>query len=260
MLDPPSWSDAGGKGWQKDWQYTLGNEPQVHHSCAAVLCAVLCAVTVCCAVLCCAVCAQVPLSVAPGSTNIVAWFSNSTYVKAPTLNDPSLRTWQNATQEVLEAMRHFVPPHAPGGLGLRSFAPLLISGGYLNKPLPKEGTVDLTRRMPWRAPGSAPVQSPCGVAGGNGRGFQALVGEIGTEYARVVEEDGGLMQKTEDGGYGWGPDARVYRFRDVVETEWQRGSVVEATWGIWCATILLFRVTKKPQVAQHASAFRNTQT
>jgi hypothetical protein len=52
MLDPPSWSDAGGKGWQKDWQYTLGNEPQVHHSCAAVLCAVLCAVTVCCAVLC----------------------------------------------------------------------------------------------------------------------------------------------------------------------------------------------------------------
>ena len=44
---------------------------------------------------------------------------------------------------------------------------------------------------------------------------------------------GGLMAQTTDGGYGFGPDARVYRFRDVVETEWQRGSVVEAAWGIW---------------------------
>ena len=41
------------------------------------------------------------------------------------------------------------------------------------------------------------------------------------------------MLQTPDGGYGWGPDARVYRFRDVVATEWKRGSVVDVAWSIW---------------------------
>ena len=35
------------------------------------------------------------------------------------------------------------------------------------------------------------------------------------------------MQQTTGGGYGRGPDTLNYKFRDVVETEWKRGSVVE---------------------------------
>eukprot|EP00937_MAST-01D_sp_MAST-1D-sp2_P000150 g150.t1 len=162
--------------------------------------------------------------VGPGSTSALAWFNNYTWVNKSTL-DPSLRTWQDATQADLKSMKNV--------LGFQNFMPELISGGFLNKPLPTEGTVDLTRRMPWRAPGYAPLDSPCGVAGGNGRGFTALSGELFTASAQLVDLDGGLMQQTTDGGYGFGPDARIYRFRDVVETEWQRGSVVDVAWGIW---------------------------
>ena len=118
-------------------------------------------------------------------------------------------------------------------LGYMNYLPELVSGGFLNKPLPAEGSVDLTKRMPWRAPGVAPLQSPCGVAGGNGRGFTTLVGDLFTPSAKIVDMEGGLMQKTDDGGYGWGPDARVYKFKDVVETEWKRGSVVDVAWGMW---------------------------
>jgi len=109
----------------------------------------------------------------------------------------------------------------------------LISGGFLNQPLPNEGDVDLTKSMPWRAPGWAPLQSPCGIAGGNAHGFKELEGELGTESAKIVDMDGGFMQATSDGGYGWGADARTYRFPGVVETEWKRGSVVEVAWGIF---------------------------
>jgi hypothetical protein len=200
MLNPPSWSDAGGNtglgncSAKEGWQWRLGNEPRV------------------------------PRLVGSGSTSALAWFNNYTWIEAPTL-DPALRTWQDATQSYLHKMKD--------GLGWMNFLPELISGGFLNKPLPTEGTVDLTKLMPWRAPGFAPLQSPCGVAGGNGRGFTALVGELFTESARMVDMDGGLMEQTSDGGYGWGPDARIYKFRDVVETEWKRGSVVSAAWGIW---------------------------
>lgn len=195
MLNPPSWSDAGGKtGMSEGWQWRLGNEPRV------------------------------PRLVGSGSTSALAWFNNYTWIKVPTL-DPSLRTWQNATQSDLKSMR--------GVLGIMNFIPEIVSGGFLNKPLPTKGTVDLTKLMPWRAPGSAPLQSPCGVAGGNGRGFTALVGELFTQSAKLKDMEGGLMQQTDDGGYGWGPDARHYKFHDVVETAWQRGSVVDVAWGIW---------------------------
>jgi len=45
--------------------------------------------------------------------------------------------------------------------------------------------------------------------------------------------EGGLMHQSDDGGYGWGPDARNYKFRDVVETTWKRGSIVDVAWGMW---------------------------
>lgn len=179
---------------KEGWQWTLGNEPKV------------------------------PKLVGAGSTSILAWLNNDTYIKTPTL-DPSLRTWHNASQLMLWKMRH--------GLGDMNFLPNFISGGFLNKALPTEGDVDLTRLMPWRAPGHAAVQSPCGVAGGNGRGFTQLVGELFTESAKIVAMEGGLMHETTDGGYGYGPDARIYAFRDVVSTEWKRGSIAEVAWSIW---------------------------
>ena len=71
-----------------------------------------------------------------------AWLSNDTYITTPTL-DPSLRTWHNATQLTLWKMRE--------GLGYMAYLPNLISGGFLNQPLPTEGDVDLTRCRPHRA-------------------------------------------------------------------------------------------------------------
>lgn len=215
MLNPPSWSDAGGKtGMSEGWQWRLGNEPRV------------------------------PRLVGSGSTSALAWFNNYTWINKSTL-DPSLRTWQDATQADLKNMRNV--------LGFKNFMPELISGGYLNKPLPTEGTVDLTKLMPWRAPGFAPLQSPCGVAGGNGRGFTALSGELFTESAKLVDLEGGLMQQTTDGGYGWGPDG-MYKFRDVVETEWTRGSVVDVAWGIWAnhGGGYSYRLCKLPAVGKAA--------
>jgi len=176
------------------WQKHLGNEPRV------------------------------PQFVGSGSTSALAWFNNYTYIKSATL-DPSLRTWQNATQSDLAQMRNV--------LGVMTYVAQFASGGYLTTPLPTEGSVDLTKRMPWRAPGSAALQSPCGVAGGNGRGFTALAGDLFTPSAALVDREGGLMEQTDDGGYGWGPDARMYKFEDVVETEWKRGSVVEVAWSMW---------------------------
>ena len=197
LLKPSSWSDAGGQtGMSEGWQRRLGCDGECG-----------------------------PRIVGSGSTSALAWFTNYTWINRSTLDDPSLRTWQNATQKDLKSMEHV--------LGFENFMPELVSGGFLNKPLPTEGTVDLTKRMPWRAPGSAPLQSPCGVAGGNGRGFVGLSGELFTESAELVETEGGFMEQTTDGGYGFGPDARIYRFPDAVETTWQRGSVVEGAWGIW---------------------------
>lgn len=68
---------------------------------------------------------------------------------------------------------------------------------------------------PWRAPGFAPVDSPCGVAGGN------LHGCIGGECAH------------RKGGFGYGPKAEDVHFKHkAIVTNWTRGDVVEAAFGI----------------------------
>jgi len=68
---------------------------------------------------------------------------------------------------------------------------------------------------PWFSPGSAHVDSPCGVGGGNMNG---CVGDC-TPY----------------GGYPKGPKAEVF-FNSIKKnfkvTNWTRGSVVEAAWGM----------------------------
>merc|ERR1719262_2041070 len=62
--------------------------------------------------------------------------------------------------------------------------------------LPGVGLVELpdwTKKNPWRAPGSAPVWSPCGVDGGKPQGCPS---------------GSPSMSGCEGGGYGHGPDAR----------------------------------------------------
>jgi len=68
---------------------------------------------------------------------------------------------------------------------------------------------------PWRAPGAAPIPSPCGVAGGN------LKGCIGGDC------------NLHKGGFGYGPKAKDVDFGyDFYVTNWTRGEAVEVVWGI----------------------------
>lgn len=71
---------------------------------------------------------------------------------------------------------------------------------------------------PWRYPGNAKVDSPCGGFGGNMYGCQNA---DGTPAPCVI------------GGFAFGPDARDYYSQgklgqNVKRTRWQKGSVVEA--------------------------------
>ncbi|KAK3257674.1 hypothetical protein CYMTET_33251 [Cymbomonas tetramitiformis] len=86
-----------------------------------------------------------------------------------------------------------------------------VPGGY-----PGGGSPDVT---PWRAPGSAPVFSPCGIAGGNPLGCP-----VGAKQPVGTPCPGG--------GDAYGSDALNTSFPEAITTEWIAGSVVEAGWGI----------------------------
>merc|ERR1712198_354375 len=75
---------------------------------------------------------------------------------------------------------------------------------------------DFTKNNPWRAPGAAYIHSPCGVAGGNPYGCPE--GQPGDNCA--------------GGGFSYGPFAEDLEYPKASVTEWKRGSVVEAAWGI----------------------------
>eukprot|EP00091_Calanus_sinicus_P014794 TRINITY_DN3248_c0_g1_i3.p1 TRINITY_DN3248_c0_g1~~TRINITY_DN3248_c0_g1_i3.p1 ORF type:complete len:357 (+),score=114.38 TRINITY_DN3248_c0_g1_i3:126-1073(+) len=74
---------------------------------------------------------------------------------------------------------------------------------------------------PWMAPGSAKLFSGCGVAGGNPvgcpEGSPSRPGQDCSPYG---------------GGYSYGPRAEDFEFMDVVTTEWKKGEVVKAGWGM----------------------------
>ena len=82
------------------------------------------------------------------------------------------------------------------------------------------GLISLVRFLlqthPWRHPGSAPVFSPCGVAGGNPDGCPV----------------GGPEGECPGGGFGYGPRAEDIGWEDIVTTEWTAGGVAEVGWGI----------------------------
>lgn len=76
---------------------------------------------------------------------------------------------------------------------------------------------DWTKHNPWRAPGTAPVFSPCGHDGGNPTGCP-----VGNP---------GAYPSCGAGGYGHGPDMRTLQGNVNPET-WPAGSVQEVAWGI----------------------------
>ena len=77
-------------------------------------------------------------------------------------------------------------------------------------------------RNPWMSPGSAPVFFPCGVAGGNPDGCPP------GEPARPGQDCGGVYK----GGWSYGPAAEQFQFDEVVSTDWVRGGMAEAGWGM----------------------------
>ena len=72
------------------------------------------------------------------------------------------------------------------------------------------------RKNPWRAPGQAPVFSPCGISGGNPLG---------------CPRGNPNQTQCDGGGWGHGPDARTLP-GNTKPTIWKQGSQVEAGWGI----------------------------
>jgi len=81
------------------------------------------------------------------------------------------------------------------------------------------GAEEKISRNPWMAPGSAPVFSPCGVAGGNPKGCPE-----GAPPGRG--QDCGPY----GGGFSYGPLAQNFDFKDMVTTEWRVGGKEVAGW------------------------------
>ena len=71
------------------------------------------------------------------------------------------------------------------------------------------GTEKFIAHNPWMAPGSAPVYSGCGIAGGNPDGCGKPMGP---------GQDCGDYK----GGFSFGPRAEDYDFTDIFTTEWIR--------------------------------------
>ena len=76
---------------------------------------------------------------------------------------------------------------------------------------------DWTARHPWRAPGTAQILSPCGIDGGNPTGCPA----------GNPQPDG-----CAGGGYGYGPDALTFAFKEKEVTQWSVGSEQDVHFGI----------------------------
>ena len=93
---------------------------------------------------------------------------------------------------------------------------------------------NFTLHHPWRAPGAAPLDSPCGVAGGNINGCNGTC----------------IL-----GGYNRGPKAEDFEFdHDFKVTNWTRGSIVEVAWGVSAnhGGGYSYRLCKVPAEGMHA--------
>ena len=112
------------------------------------------------------------------------WFTNNTFIPGPETLPREMRTYHDG---LVQAAHGYVPPFP-----------------------------DIYARNPWRSPGTAPIFSPCGVAGGNPHGCP-----VGAPPGNCI-----------GGGYGYGPKAEHFRFPGLVTTDWQIGSSAEVAWTI----------------------------
>merc|ERR1719348_343382 len=103
----------------------------------------------------------------------------------------------------------FIPGEATLEPGLKTF------------PKIESMLANWTAKHPWMSPGSAPVFTPCGAAGGNPygcpEGSQPGPGaDCGQPYG---------------GAFAYGPKAEDYGFQDVVTTAWTAGQKALVGWG-----------------------------
>jgi len=134
---------------------------------------------------------------------ICEWYSNYTFIPGePTIPPLSpLMTYKDACMDGLgTAACCNAPCNTPSMQG---------------KGQPCEGC-DWSRTHPWRAPGTAPVFSPCGFDGGNPKGCP-----VGNPSQKGC---GG-------GGYGHGPDGRSLKGNTKPEV-WTAGGEAEVAWGV----------------------------
>lgn len=141
--------------------------------------------------------------VQPNEGCVNEWYSNYTFIKGePTIPPKSpLLTYQDACMS---------------GHGTQ-----VCCSSFCQDPAKQaEGQpcagCDWTRTHPWRAPGTAPVFSPCGFDGGNPEGCP--VGNPGSEGCA-------------GGGYGHGPDGRSLP-GNIEPAVWRSGGVAEVSWAI----------------------------
>merc|ERR1719233_1665849 len=148
-----------------------------------------------------------------GAFSSCLWFTNYTFIPGKPSLDPSLWTYS-------KIRLHDEPvfnPHDLDYTGCKHPVTKIKEGPEVtNNDIPP--LKDYFYNHPWRSPGSAKVHSPCGVLGGNPTGCPA----------NAPYGEGNICP---GGGFGYGPRAEEFPFRDVVTTKWRAGAVVEVGWG-----------------------------
>jgi len=146
------------------------------------------------------------------------WFNNFTIITGNPTLDPSLWTYTKLfSLHEPKFNPHDLDYHGCPRRSTESFQKIKNNLPVTSNEIPPLENYFSTH--PWRSPGSAPIHSPCGVLGGNPNGCPS-----NAPY--------GEGNKCPGGGFGYGPNAEKYPFKDVVTTPWKAGSVVEVGWGI----------------------------
>ena len=159
------------------------------------------------------------------------WFTNYTFVSGEPSLPPHLRTYQdlefNGTKydwtKVGITFHHSFQSSSFGAMLLIGFQAASFSAFHSLKSSTFNGRskglhipAHFLQTHPWRRPGSAPVFSPCGVAGGNPLGCPV----------------GGPPGECPGGGFGYGPAAENVSFPGAQSTVWRAGGVEKVGWGI----------------------------
>lgn len=139
----------------------------------------------------------------------------------------------------------FVPEGEPLTIGLHKNSKLATYSGGMVAGYDHYAA----SKHPWTAPGTAPVDSPCGVDGGNKRGCWTGWYGYGRGPGNRVQTGGGCTsnwpgcykgdgKRVQCGGGSYDSssedwDARKMHFPDAPITVWAAGSAQEVGWGVW---------------------------